>query len=58
MIEAYHKEGIEVTDIMIALRKSKQTVYNVINFLKDGHSAYDYYEHTTKPIRNAVVEGK
>ena len=43
---------------MIALRKSKQTVYNVINFLKDGHSAYDYYEHTTKPIRNAVVEGK
>ena len=45
MIEAYHKEGIKVTDIMIALGKSKQTVYNVINFLKDGHSAYDYYEH-------------
>ena len=48
MIEAYYKEGIEgikVTDIMIALGKSKQTVYNVINFLKDGHSAYDYYEH-------------
>lgn len=45
MIEAYYKEGIKVIDIIIALGKSKQTVYNVINFLKDGHSAYDYYEH-------------
>lgn len=45
MIEAYYKEGIKVTDIMIALGRSKQTIYNVINFLKDGHSAYDYYEH-------------
>lgn len=45
MIEAYYKEGIKVTDIMIALGRLKQTVYNVINFLKDGHSAYDYYEH-------------
>ncbi|HFU3699094.1 TPA: hypothetical protein ACGOZJ_001250 [Streptococcus suis] len=45
MIEAYYKEGIKVTDIMIALGRSKQTVYHVINFLKDGHSTYDYYEH-------------
>ncbi len=45
MIEAYYKEGIKVTDIMIALGRSKQAVYHVINFLKDGHSAYDYYEH-------------
>ena len=45
MIEAYYKEGIKVIDIIIALGKSKQTVYNVINFLKYGHSAYDYYEH-------------
>lgn len=45
MIEAYYKKGIKVTDIMIALGRSKQTVYHVINFLKDGHSAYDYYEH-------------
>lgn len=45
MIEAYYKEGIKVTDIMIALGRSKQTVYHVINFLKDGRSAYDYYEH-------------
>ena len=44
-MEAYYQEGIKVTDIMIALGRSKQTIYNVINFLKDGHSAYDYYEH-------------
>ncbi|SNV47597.1 degenerate transposase [Streptococcus acidominimus] len=45
MIEAYYQEGTTVTDIMKALGRSKQTVYHVINFLKDGHSAYDYYEH-------------
>ncbi|HFR3757026.1 TPA: IS30 family transposase [Streptococcus suis] len=45
MMEAYYQEGTKVTDIMIALGRSKQTIYNVINFLKDGHSAYDYYEH-------------
>ncbi len=45
MIEAYYKKGIKVTDIMIALGRSKQAVYHVINFLKEGHSAYDYYEH-------------
>ena len=45
MIEAYYKEGIKVTDIIKALGRSKQTVYNVINFIKDGLSAYDYYEH-------------
>ncbi|MGT2774522.1 IS30 family transposase [Streptococcus hyovaginalis] len=44
-IEAYYQEGTTVTDIMKALGRSKQTVYHVINFLKDGHSAYDYYEH-------------
>ena len=43
MIEAYYKEGIKVTDIIKALGRSKQTIYNVINYLKEGHSAYDYY---------------
>ncbi|HFU4352993.1 TPA: hypothetical protein ACGO81_000744 [Streptococcus suis] len=41
MIEAYYKEGIKVTDIMVVLGRSKQTVYHIIKFLKDGH----YYEH-------------
>ena len=44
MIEAYYKEGIKVTDILKALGRSKQTIYNVINYLKEGHSAYDYYK--------------
>lgn len=30
---------------------SKQTIYNVVNFLKEGHSAYDYY----KANKNTVV---
>lgn len=33
MIEAYYQEGIKITDIMKSLGKSKQTIYNVINFL-------------------------
>lgn len=45
MIKAYYKEGIKVTDIMKGLGRSKQTVCHVINFLKNGHSTYDYYEH-------------
>lgn len=45
MIEVYYKESLKVTDIIKALGGSKQIVYNVINFLKDGLSAYDYYEH-------------
>ena len=43
MIEAYHQENIKVSDIVTSLGRSKQTIYNVINYLKEGHSAYDYY---------------
>ena len=45
MIEAYYQENIKVSDIVTSLGRSKQTIYNVINYLKEGHSAYDYYEH-------------
>lgn len=44
MIEAYYQESVKVVQIAEALGRSKQTIYNVINFLKQGHSAYDYYE--------------
>lgn len=44
MIEAYYQEGIKITDIMKSLGRSKQTIYNIVNFLKEGHSAYDYYK--------------
>ena len=43
MIEAYYQENIKVSDIVASLGRSKQTIYNVINYLKEGHSAYDYY---------------
>ena len=44
MIEAYYKESLKVTDIVKALGRSKQTAYNVLNYLKEEHSAYDYYK--------------
>ena len=43
MIEAYYQENIKVSDIANALERSKQTIYTVINYLKEGHSVYDYY---------------
>lgn len=43
MIEAYYQENIKVSDIVTSLGRSKQTIYNVINYLKEGHSVYDYY---------------
>ena len=44
MIEAYYQEDIKISDIANSLGRSKQTIYNVINYLKEGHSAYDYYK--------------
>ncbi len=46
MMDAYYKEGIKITDILKALGKSKQTIYNVINYLKEGHFVYDYYKQS------------
>ena len=43
MIEVYYQENIKVSDIVTSLGRSKQTIYNVINYLKEGHSAYDCY---------------
>lgn len=44
MIEAYYHAGKKMSDIATALKRARQTITNVITFLKDGHSAYDYYE--------------
>ena len=43
MIEAYYQENIKVSDIVTSLGRSKQTIYNLINYLSKGHSAYDHY---------------
>ena len=42
MIETYYQENIKDSDIVTLLGRSKQTIYNVINYLREGHSAYDY----------------
>ena len=47
MIKAYFQENIKILDIANSLGRSKQTIqiiYNVINYLKEGHSAYDYFK--------------
>ena len=44
MIKSYSQENIKVADIANSLGRSKQTIYNGINYLKEGHSAYDYYK--------------
>ena len=44
MIEAYYQEGKTVCAIAKSLGRARQTIYNVISFLKTGHSAYDYYQ--------------
>lgn len=44
MIEAYHHQNISVAIIAERLKRSRQPIYNVINFLKQGNSAIDYYK--------------
>ena len=44
MIKAYFQENIKVLDIANSLGRSKQTINNVINYLKEGHFVYDYYK--------------
>ncbi|AQS52498.1 hypothetical protein BW727_101594 [Jeotgalibaca dankookensis] len=48
MIEAYYHQNIAVTKISAQLKRSRMTIYNVINFLKKGHTALDYYRQYKK----------
>nr|WP_253896481.1 helix-turn-helix domain-containing protein [Streptococcus gallolyticus] len=38
MIEAYYKEGIPISDICQSLKRSRQTIYKVIAYLKTASS--------------------
>ena len=42
-IEAYWERGEKVAFIAQKLNRSLQTIYNVINFLKQGHTVQEYY---------------
>ena len=41
MIEAYYPENRKVSDIPKSLYRSKQTIYKIIKFLKEGNSVYE-----------------
>ena len=43
MIEAYFHQGTPVAIIAARLKRSRQPIYNVINFLKLEHTVLDYY---------------
>lgn len=44
MIEAYYHQNVATTRIIKLMRRATQTIYNVINYLKEGHTAFEYYE--------------
>lgn len=48
MIESYYHQNIPVTTISAHLKRSRTPIYNVIHFLKEGHTALDYYQQYKK----------
>ena len=43
-IESYYHQNLSVKDISSRLKRSRQTIYNVINVFKSGMSALEYYQ--------------
>lgn len=43
-IECYFNTGIKVVEIAKKLERSNQTIYNVINFLKQGYTVIEYHQ--------------
>lgn len=48
MIEAYVKAHQSVTKTAQMLKRSRQTIYTVYAYLKDGHTALEYYQNYKK----------
>ncbi|AGY81961.1 transposase [Carnobacterium inhibens subsp. gilichinskyi] len=48
LIESYYHQNIPVTTISTHLKRSRTPIYNVIHFLKEGHTALDYYQQYKK----------
>ena len=48
MIEAYFHQKTPVAIIAVRLKRSRQPIYNVINFLKSGHTALNFYTQYKK----------
>lgn len=45
MIESYYHQNISVAMIAERLRRSRQPIYNVINFLKQDVDQHDFFNH-------------
>ena len=43
MIESYYHHSVPVAKIATYLNRTRTPIYNVINFFKAGHTAFDYY---------------
>lgn len=52
MIEAYAKINQSVAQTALILQRSRQTINNVYSYLKDGHTAIDYYQNYKKNKSN------
>ena len=48
MIESYYHQHIPVSIIANRIKRSRAPIYNVINFLKEGHTAIEYYQKYKK----------
>lgn len=44
MIESYFHQNIPVAKIAAYLNRTLTPIYNVINFLKEGHITLEYYQ--------------
>lgn len=53
MIESYYHKNISVAKIAIYLNRTRTPIYTVIHFLKEGHTALEYY-HSTRKIKGVV----
>lgn len=57
MIEAYHHQNISVAIIAERLKRSRQPIYNVINFLKQGNQRL-ITTNATKKTKSVAVDKK
>ena len=44
MIESYYHKNIPVAKIAAYLKRTRTPIYNVINFLKAGHTTLEYFQ--------------
>ena len=44
IIESYFHQNASVSKISEQIGRARQTVHNVVTFLKDGHTALDFYK--------------